>query len=96
VHDIPDGEGRRFVLGETPIAIFHIGGDFLAIANQCPHAGASLADGLVDGDVVACRIHHWHFCLRQGTYLDEAKPRFDVQTFPVRVTGDEVQVELNS
>ncbi len=94
VTEIPQGEARRFVLGDRAIGVFHVGRDFLAIANECPHAGASLADGYIEGDVVACRIHHWHFSLRRGTYLDAEEPEYDVQTFPVRVVGDEVQVAL--
>jgi len=64
------------------------------LANACPHAGASLAHGIMDGDTVTCRIHHWRFTIRDGKYLDEDKPRCDVQTFAVRVVGEEVQVAV--
>ena len=94
VSEIPEGEARMFVLGETAIGVFHTDGNFLAVANECPHGGASLAEGYTGGDVVACRIHHWRFCLRRGTYLDEERPECNVQTFPVRIVGDEVQVGL--
>ncbi len=96
VSDVPEGEARMFVLGDRAIGIFHVDGDFLALANQCPHVGASLADGYIDGHVVACRIHHWRFCLRDGKYLDEDKPECDVQTFPVRIVDDDVQVAITS
>jgi nitrite reductase (NADH) small subunit/3-phenylpropionate/trans-cinnamate dioxygenase ferredoxin subunit len=95
VSDVPKGEARRFVLGGRAIGVFHVGDEFLAIANECPHAGASLADGYIEGDVVACRIHHWHFCLRRGTCLDETQRKCDVQAFSVRIVGDEVQVALS-
>lgn len=83
-----------FVIDEIPIGVFHIDGEFLAIANECPHAGASLAHGHMEGDVVSCRIHHWRFCLRSGRYVDEEKPEYDAQTYPVRIVGEEIQVEL--
>ena len=32
--DVPEGEARMFVLGDRAIGIFHVDGDFLALANQ--------------------------------------------------------------
>jgi len=94
VSDVPDGEGRMFFVAERMVGVFNIQGSFFALANECPHAGASLARGLIEGDVVHCRIHLWRFSIRDGTYLDEDKPEFNVQSFPVRVVGEEVQVAL--
>lgn len=94
VHHIPEGEARMFAVAETRIGVFHIRGIFYALANQCPHAGASLAHGTIEGAAVCCRIHHWRFSLQDGTYLDEDKPQFNVKSFPVRIAGDEVQVAV--
>ena len=94
IGDIPEGDGRMFVVAETAIGVFNIGGSFFALANECPHAGASLAHGIVESGTVRCRIHHWRFSIRDGTYLDEDKPHCNVQSFPVRVVGDEVQIEV--
>ena len=92
--DVPEGAGRMFMVDEIPIGIFCVAGEFFALDNRCPHAGASLAHGVIDGDTVACRIHHWRFCVRDGTYLDEARRDLDAHCFPVRVVGQEVQVEI--
>lgn len=93
--DIPPGEARMFVLDDAMIGVFHLEGSFFALANSCPHAGASLAHGLVEGDTVRCRIHHWGFSIRDGTYLDADKPQCNVRTYPVRVVGQDVQVALD-
>ena len=92
--EIPEGEARMFDVDGTMVGLFHVGGKLFAIANSCPHAGASLAHGLLDGATVRCRIHHWRFCLRTGAYLDENKPEFNARTFPVRVDGGSVQVKI--
>ena len=94
VGDVPKGESRMFVVDETVSGVFNIDGQFYALDDQCPHAGASLAHGYVEGDVVYCRIHHWGFCIRDGTYVDEPKPAFNARTYAVRLVGDEVQVEI--
>ena len=94
VSDILDGEAKMFVVEETMIGLFHIGGEFYALGDRCPHAGASLLRGDIQGDVVCCRIHHWRFSIRDGKYLDEAKPELNARSYSVRVVGDQVQVEV--
>lgn len=83
-----------FVVDEVTVGVFHVNGKFFCLDNQCPRAGASLAHGIIEGDTVRCRIHHWRFGIREGTYLDEDKPRCNARTFPVRVVGEEVQVKI--
>ena len=95
VADVVEGQARLFVVAETMIGVFNVQGRFYALAKECPHAGASLAHGIVEGDCVRCRIHHWRFSIREGTYLDEDRPYYNAQPFPVRVIGDEVQVAVS-
>lgn len=90
--EIPEGEARIFYLNQVAVGVFHVAGEYYALENSCPHAGASLAHGAIEGERVRCRIHHWGFCLRSGTYLDEDKPGYNAKSFSVRVVDDQVQV----
>ena len=92
VDEIPRGGARLFAVGETMVGVFRLGDEFFALQNECPHAGASLAHGLIDGDTVACRIHHWRFCIRNGTYLDEDRPAYNAPTYTVRIVDEKVQI----
>ena len=83
-----------FTVADVRIGIFNVDGEFFALADECPHGGASLAHGILEGDTVRCRIHHWRFAVRDGTYLDENKPQCNVQTIPVRVVEEEVYVRI--
>jgi nitrite reductase/ring-hydroxylating ferredoxin subunit len=83
------------LVNEVAVGVFNVSGAFFAIDDACPHAGASLSHGIVEGDVVRCRIHHWRFCIRDGIYLDEMKPSCNVRNYPIRVVGDQVQIELD-
>lgn len=50
VDEIPVGEGRAFPVNEQLVAVFNQGeGQFRAIDDACPHQGASLAEGYVEG-----------------------------------------------
>lgn len=96
VSDIPIGESRMILVNEVAFGVFNVSGAIFAIDDGCPHAGASLSHGILEGDVVRCRIHHWRFCVRNGIYLDERKPSCNVRNYPIRLIGDQVQIDLNN
>ena len=64
---IPVGEGRTFIVGGQPIAIFqtHDGGIY-ATQPQCPHKHGPLADGLLGGTTLMCPLHDRTFDLKTG------------------------------
>ncbi|HVT29290.1 MAG TPA: Rieske 2Fe-2S domain-containing protein [Lacipirellulaceae bacterium] len=93
VGTIPEGEGRSFQVGERLVAVFLQGGQYFAIDDLCPHMGASLGAGYLDEEgIVTCPWHAWRFCVRDGKWADN--PRLAVDTFQVRVVGNEIQVRL--
>ena len=68
VDQIPLGEGRAFLVGDEPVAVFRPrSGGLHALRAICPHRGGPLADGLVDADVVMCPLHNHRFRLEDGT-----------------------------
>jgi 3-phenylpropionate/trans-cinnamate dioxygenase ferredoxin subunit len=94
--DVPEGEARRFVVRRIEIAVANVGeGRFYAVDDICSHAEASLSEGEVDVDdeTIECPRHGSTFDLATG------KPRslpatMPVLTFPVKVEGDTVLIEL--
>ncbi len=90
---IPEGTAGVFAVGERLVAVFNIGqGVYQAINDLCPHMGASLAEGHLEGGVVTCPWHAWRFRVADGTWCDN--PRIGTDTFDVRIEGDEIQVSL--
>lgn len=96
IDQLSDGQARAFSIGDLRIGLFRSGADYFALEDACPHAGASLALGSIEGEVVRCRIHHWGFCLRDGAYVDENRPGSNARSFPVRIVEDKVQVGITS
>lgn len=92
VGDIPEGHGRAFPIGKRLVAVFLHEGKYWAIDDFCPHQGASLAEGYVEGCTVSCPWHHWRFSLHDGTWLDN--PKLGVDKFNVRVVGQNIQVQI--
>ena len=48
------GDGQAFEVGDSRLAVYNIGGGFYVTDDECTHASASLADGMLDGDVIEC------------------------------------------
>ncbi len=76
------------------LALFNVGGNYYAIENACPHRGGPLAEGPVAGDVVTCPWHGSSFSVKTGAVLSPPADR-GVKSFPVRVSGDDVEVEVD-
>jgi len=90
---IPEGEGVSFQVGKRLVAVFNRQGEYLAIDDLCPHMGASLGAGYMDEEgIVTCPWHAWRFNACNGKWADN--PRLAVDTFEVRVVGEEIQVRV--
>lgn len=92
VGSIPPGTGRAFPVDGRVIAVFNDQGTYRAIDDFCPHMGASLASGDLEDSIVTCPWHAWRFRLKDGAWADN--PRIGIGCYPVRVVGEEIQVQL--
>lgn len=55
----------KFIDGRS-VVLFNIEGVVHAIDNSCPHNGASLANGRLDGNVLQCPAHGLRFDVVSG------------------------------
>jgi nitrite reductase (NADH) small subunit/3-phenylpropionate/trans-cinnamate dioxygenase ferredoxin subunit len=92
VGDIPPGTGQAYAVGGRMVAVFNDDGQYFAIDDFCPHMGASLAGGHLQGGIVTCPWHAWRFSVCDGTWRDN--PKLKIDAFQVRLTGDEIQVRV--
>jgi 3-phenylpropionate/trans-cinnamate dioxygenase ferredoxin subunit len=73
------------------VAVFNVGGEFLAVEDVCTHDGGGLAGGVVEGAQVVCPRHGARFCLRTGRAL--TPPAYEpVRRYETRVVEGEVEV----
>ncbi len=90
--DLPDGQGQYVEHAGRSLAVFRCGDKVAVLADVCPHAGAPLSGGAIEGDCVICPRHAWTFSLDTGRCPDN--PAVAVQTFPTRITAGRVEVAL--
>jgi nitrite reductase/ring-hydroxylating ferredoxin subunit len=92
VEEVPLGEGRAFVAGDVPVAVFRLrDGSLHATQAACPHAGGPLADGQTDADVLVCPMHLFAYRWRDGASTSGAAP---VRTYPVHEQDGRLVVEV--
>jgi len=101
VDEISPGKRKIVEIEGKSIGIFNINGEFYAIRNRCPHAGAPLCEGVVSGfvqseipgeysysrqgEIVRCPWHQWEFDIKTG------QSWFDPVKTRVRVYDTQIQ-----
>lgn len=92
-YDLKPGEAVQIPLQGRSLALFQLEGEYYIIDDACSHAGGSLAEGAIAGDVVTCPWHGATFDIRTGESL--SMPAHEgVAVYKVRVTGDDIEVEI--
>src|ERR1700732_1504381 len=80
---------KAFEVGDRQLAVFNIGGRFFATDGEGPPPSASLADGMLDGEVIECAMHMGAFHVPTGEV--KAPPcAVALRTYKVVVDGDDV------
>jgi nitrite reductase/ring-hydroxylating ferredoxin subunit len=90
---LPLGTGKAFTVAGRNLAFFNVDGRIFAMDDRCPHDGASLAEGSLDGTTIVCPWHGAEFDVTCGKVLCPPAVE-DVRTYPVFVNGQSIEVEL--
>ena len=92
--DIAPDAVQAFQVEDRRLAVFNIGGKFYVTDDECTHAAASLADGMLDGDVIECAVHMGAFHVPTGAV--KAPPcQVALRTYKVLLQGDYIYVNLD-
>ena len=97
--DFAANVGTPILYGGTQLAIFNNAkrGEWYATQNMCPHKQAFVLSQGIMGDAdgvpkVACPLHKKTFSLHDGEQIGDGD--LNILTFPIKLEGDSVMVEL--
>ena len=91
--EVTPGSVKAFAVGDKTLAVYNIDGTFYATDDECTHAAASLADGMIEGDVIECCMHMGSFHVPTGNVI--APPcEVPLRTYKVVLEGDDILVDL--
>ncbi|MDO8447903.1 MAG: Rieske 2Fe-2S domain-containing protein [Rhodoferax sp.] len=91
---LPAHRGRRVCTAGLDLAVFKVGDAVFAIDDSCPHAGASLSSGKLDGQKVICPAHGLRFEL--GHSCAGSTPALEAKKHAVSVVDGMVMLDPNT
>lgn len=88
--------GQRVLIEDSgkSLVLFNVDGRFHAIDDGCPHQGASLCGGRLEGEVIQCLAHGLRFNLTTGLLLNSTQLR--VRRYPVEPAGEGLSIVIES
>ncbi|SAK99141.1 Rieske (2Fe-2S) domain-containing protein [Caballeronia fortuita] len=91
--DLRPGQRKLVFVDGRSIVLFNIEGTLHAIDNACPHNGASLASGQLDGCMLRCPAHGLRFDVRTGCMPGPSGLR--VATFNVHAVDGKLAIDID-
>jgi 3-phenylpropionate/trans-cinnamate dioxygenase ferredoxin subunit len=90
---VDSGKAVAVTIDGRSVLVCNYQGRFFAIDNKCSHAEEPLECGRIRNGWIACPAHGARFDLESGEALNP--PAIDpVRTYPVRLSGDTVEVAM--
>ena len=88
-------EGKLVRLNKNgkELCVARVGNEVFAIEDNCTHQDAALSEGEQNGYKIECWLHSAEFDLRTGEALTPPAVQ-PVKTFPVKINGNNVEVEI--
>ena len=86
------GKGEEFDVNGKKIAIFNKDG-LHALDAMCAHQNNSIACGEIDGDIVECPYHSWHYNIKTGDLQDYLKG-IKQKTYKTEVKDDGIYIDI--
>ncbi len=107
IDDLKNGQMKAYSAGGREVLVAKVGDKFFAANNRCPHFGAKLAEGKLEGTIVTCPKHASRFDLKDGhvvRWTDWSgiklgvakifKPPRSLAMYPTKVEGDKVLIKI--
>lgn len=101
VKEVPTGTAKAIKLESAELVVFNIDGRFYVAKDSCPHEGAPLSAGCLEGENISCAWHGATFHVPSGKTLEppageKMGPPVDrgLIRYRVRLSGEDLEVEI--
>lgn len=88
--EVGENEMKRYEHAGLYVAVINSGGQFFVVEDSCPHAGAPMSQGYLEGHNLTCCWHAWTFDIRNGAC--DMIPSVTLPRFEAEVRGGELWV----
>ena len=90
---LPEGRVTTVMAGTHPVALTHVGDEYGALCNSCPHQGGPLGEGTLENGILRCPWHGWDFDPINGEAKDAHADHVSTYRVDVREDGIYVGIE---
>jgi 3-phenylpropionate/trans-cinnamate dioxygenase ferredoxin subunit len=94
VDSLADGACRSVEAGGRRLLLAKVEGRFYVTEDACPHRGASLGGGFLQGCEIFCPLHGWSFDVTHGTGL--TRPDKPLRTYRTEVRDGQVWAAITN
>jgi nitrite reductase (NADH) small subunit len=89
---LPPGSVMEVEVAGRKYAVCNSAGVVYALDGTCPHAGGPLGHGALHDCMLVCPWHAWEYDCRTGR--NDFDPELKIDTFPVRLDGNDILIEV--
>jgi len=93
--DVAPGTTRKVVVDGAELLVCNVDGTFYAIEDVCTHDVGELDQGELEGCRIMCPRHGAYFDVTTGAALT-LPAVLPVPTYPVRIEGDDIVIEMTA
>jgi len=91
IDDLPLGERLFIQLGDVPVVIMNVDGEYFAIEDVCTHDDGPLGKGEIEDNEIICPRHGARFNLRTGAVIS-LPAVMGVKTYPIKIESDRILI----
>jgi len=91
VSEVEEGQVKVVRVGDAPIGLTKVEGEFFAFADVCTHDDGPVAEGELDEYIIECPRHGAKFDIRTGR-VKQLPAVTPIPVYAVKVEGDTVLV----
>lgn len=90
-NEIEEGKVKVVRVGDAPVGVTLVDGEYFAFADVCTHDDGPVAEGELDDTVIECPRHGARFDIRTGRALS-LPAVVPIPVYAVEVDGDVIKV----
>ena len=90
--DLWEGEMVGLVINREKILLARVNGQLFAYQDKCSHLSVELSKGVLQGTVLTCSAHHWHYDILTGKGINPEN--ICLPRFPVKEEGGTISIDL--
>lgn len=92
--DVKPGSLYKAAVDGKDILVMNLEGEYFAMDDTCTHAGASLSEGKLDGNIVTCGWHGAQFDCKSGKLEKFPAKINNLKSYNVSIESDNIFVEV--